>query len=249
MLVMPDSDRLFIAAVFLLAGFIKGVVGLGLPTVAMGLLAMAMPPAQAAAILVLPSFLTNVSQMLTGPALAALARRLWPMLLCICLGTWAGAELMTDAYARQAGFALGAALVLYASSGLLAFHPSISRHHELWLGPIIGAITGGVTAASGVFVMPAVPYLQAIGLGKDELIQALGLSFMVSTVALAVNLFRLGAIDAPLAGGATLATIAAFVGMCVGQALRARLQSASFRRWFFGGLLALGVHLVARALA
>src|SRR6185295_20338072 len=43
-----------IAFVFLLAGFVKGVVGLGLPTISMGLLSLAMPPAQAAALLVVP---------------------------------------------------------------------------------------------------------------------------------------------------------------------------------------------------
>ncbi len=37
----------------------------------------------------------------------------------------------------------------------------------------------------GVFAIPAVPYIGALGLSKDELIQALGLSFTVWTIALA----------------------------------------------------------------
>lgn len=55
---MLDERVAFIAGVFVLAGLVKGVIGLGLPTISMGLLALAMPPLQAAAILVLPSFLT-----------------------------------------------------------------------------------------------------------------------------------------------------------------------------------------------
>ena len=78
-----------ITAIFVLAGFVKGVIGLGLPTVAMGLLALVMTPAQAAALLVVPSFLTNVWQAM-GPELIPLVRRLWPMLLGICAGVWAG---------------------------------------------------------------------------------------------------------------------------------------------------------------
>ena len=74
-----------ITAIFVLAGFVKGVIGLGLPTVAMGLLALLMTPAQAAALLVVPSFLTNVWQAM-GPELIPLVRRLWPMLLGICAG-------------------------------------------------------------------------------------------------------------------------------------------------------------------
>ncbi|MGA8562166.1 MAG: sulfite exporter TauE/SafE family protein, partial [Pseudolabrys sp.] len=42
-----DSNLLLavIAAVFLLAGFVKGAIGLGLPTVSIGLLGLLMSPA------------------------------------------------------------------------------------------------------------------------------------------------------------------------------------------------------------
>ena len=73
---MFDPTLIFVGAVFALAGFVKGVIGLGLPTIAMGLLGVLMTPNQAAAILVVPALLTNVWQMWDGPALKALLRRL-----------------------------------------------------------------------------------------------------------------------------------------------------------------------------
>jgi uncharacterized membrane protein YfcA len=79
-----------IAGAFLLAGFVKGVIGLGLPTVSIGLLGLVMTPAQAAAILVVPSLVTNVWQAAVGGGLHALTRRLWPMLAGICIGTVVG---------------------------------------------------------------------------------------------------------------------------------------------------------------
>jgi uncharacterized membrane protein YfcA len=84
---MPDGTLIFIAAVFAVAGFVKGVIGLGLPTISMGLLAIVMPPIEAAAILILPSLLTNVWQMVAGPSLWAVVRRLWPTMLAVCVGT------------------------------------------------------------------------------------------------------------------------------------------------------------------
>jgi uncharacterized protein len=72
---MPDGTLIFIAAVFALAGFVKGVIGLGLPTISMGLLAIVMPPIEAAAILILPSLLTNVWQMVAGPSLSGCTLR------------------------------------------------------------------------------------------------------------------------------------------------------------------------------
>ena len=170
---MDLSHLFWIALIFLPAGLVKGVIGLGLPTIGMGLLALLMPPAEAAALLALPSLVTNVWQMLAGRRLGAIARRLWPLMLGVCLGTWAGAGLMTGDSARYATAGLGAALILYAIVGLTAFRFNVRASLEPVLAPIVGAITGMITAATGVFVIPAVPYLQGIGLEKDAL--ALGL--------------------------------------------------------------------------
>jgi uncharacterized membrane protein YfcA len=233
--------------VFALAGLTKGVIGLGLPTISMGLLAVVMTPVEAAAILVLPSFVTNVWQMVAGPSLVTVVRRLWLMMLAVCFGTWAGAGLITGAFAHYGATLLGAALLLYAVTGLVSVRFVASNEYERWLGPFVGAITGLITAATGVFVIPAVPYLQAIGLEKEELVQALGLSFTVSTVALSINLALAGALNASIAGPAIGALAVACAGMWFGQALRLRMQPATFRRWFFVGLLMLSIYLLARS--
>lgn len=82
---------------------------------------------------------------------------------------------------------LGGALVLYAITGIAAWRRSAPKKWEPILSPLVGAVTGLITAVTGVFVIPAVPYLRALGLDKEELVQALGLSFAVSTFTLAVN--------------------------------------------------------------
>jgi uncharacterized membrane protein YfcA len=244
---MLDGTTLFVAAVFVLAGLTKGVIGKGLPTVSMGLLALAMSPLEAAAILVLPSFLTNLWQTMAGPSLRAVSARLWPMMLGVCLGTWSGAGLMTGSHAGYGRGPLGLALMIYALTGLVATGlPQVSRAQERWLGPAAGAIAGVITAATGVSVIPAVLYLQAIGLEKDELVQALGLSFTVSTIALAVNLASAGALGVSIAGAALGALATACVGMWIGQSVRMSLRPATFRRCFFVGLLMLGAYLAAR---
>ncbi len=245
---MLDERIVFIAAVFALAGLAKGVIGLGLPTISMGLLAIVMTPLQAAAILVLPSFLTNIWQMTAGPFLWSSIRRLWPLLIGLCLGTWASAGLMTGTRAQYSGLFLGVALLAYAGTGFRSTRFTIARIYEPWLGPAIGAATGLITAATGVFVIPAVPYLQAIELEKEEFVQALGLAFAVSTIALAANLVFAGALNVAMAAPTLVALAAACAGMWVGQALRRRLSAAMFRRCFFIGMLLLGAYLVASSL-
>jgi uncharacterized membrane protein YfcA len=236
----------FAALTFLLAGFVKGVIGLGLPTVAIGLLSLVMTPAQAAALLTVPTVVTNVWQA-AGPRLGLLLRRLWPMLAGICFGNWLGAGLLVES-GKGTLVALGAVLIIYAVVGLTAVRFSVPARAEPWLGPLIGIVTGVVSAATGVFGIPAVGYLQALNLDKEDLVQALGISFTVSAVALALVLARGGALPPSIAGASLLALGPALLGMWLGQKLCARMRPEVFRVCFFVGLLMLGAHLTLRGL-
>ncbi|MFJ4395624.1 sulfite exporter TauE/SafE family protein [Pseudomonas sp. NPDC089396] len=235
---------LLVIATFLLAGAVKGVIGLGLPTIAMGLLGLAMSPAQAAALLIVPSTLTNLWQLAAGGHLLALMRRLGPMLAMIFVGTLLGSAWLGIDSGPWAVHGLGAALVIYALYGLSGPVLRVAREREGWLGPLCGLVTGVVTAATGVFVMPAVPYLQSLGLSRDEMIQALGLSFTVSTLALALGLAGQDALGGQALGASLLMLAPALLGMLAGQWLRQRISAALFKRCFFIGLAVLGGHLL-----
>jgi uncharacterized membrane protein YfcA len=235
------------AAAFLLAGFVKGVIGGGLPTVSIGLLGIVMPVPQAAALVVAPAFLSNVWQSL-GPQLWPLTRRLWPMLVGICVGAWLGAGIMTGMHSQWARTGLGAALAIYALIGLVKMRLHVPPAYEPWLGPIVGVATGAIASATGVFVIPCGPYLQAIGLGKDDMVQSLGITFAVSTVALAGIVAHANALQFAMSAPAVLALLAAVVGLVLGQRVRARLPEETFRTAFFAGLLLLGGYLVSRGI-
>lgn len=235
---------MLVVGIFVVAGMIKGVIGLGLPTVAMGLLGLAMLPTQAAALLVIPATVTNVWQLVAGGQLQPLIKRFWPMLLTICLGTVLGTALLGMGSGQSMGRALGGVLMLYALSGLFLPPLRISPASEPWLGPLCGLITGVITSATGVFVIPAVPYLQALDLNRNQLIQALGLSFTLSTLALAACLYWRGALGGGELGASVLALIPAMLGMMLGQWLRQRISAVMFKRVFFIGLGLLGLHLL-----
>ena len=235
---------LLVFATFLLAGTVKGVIGLGLPTVAMGLLGLAMLPAQAAALLIIPSTVTNLWQLAFGGHLGALLKRLWPMLLLISLGTGLGTLWLGMDGGGWVVHALGGALLVYALSGLFLPTFRVEPANERWLGPLCGVITGVITSATGVFVIPAVPYLQALGLHRDQLVQALGLSFTVSTLALAAGLAWRGTLGGGEINASLLALFPALLGMWLGQVVRQRISAQLFKRVFFIGMALLGAHLL-----
>ncbi|MGX1349814.1 putative membrane protein YfcA [Bradyrhizobium elkanii] len=245
---MVDHLLIFIAFAFLLAGFVKGTLGLGLPTVAMGLLATTMAPGQAIAIVIVPAIVTNIWQTFVGPYLRDIIKRLWPLMLGTVAGIWINAGLLTGPYAAYGTVVLGVLLVIYAIVGLSRFSFKVARRDEKWIGGIVGVITGLISAATGVQVIPSMPFMQAIGMEKDELVQALGVFFTTATVALAFNLTASGLLTATTALPGAVAMAASFTGMFIGQAVRTRMQPEVFRRWFLISMILLGIYLAGSAL-
>ena len=178
----------FIAAVFLLAGGVKGVLGLGLPTVGMGLLSIVMTPAQAAGILVIPALVTNVWQVASGPTLLALLRRFALMIVATVIGTFSTVEFLTTSSGSTATGALGAVLAAYGIYGLVGAKLQIRPRWERWLSPLVGFVTGMLNGATGVFVIPAAPYLTSLRLDKEELVQTVGINAFICPLALAAAL-------------------------------------------------------------
>lgn len=249
---MAAMDTLWlwsIPLVFLAAGVVKGVSGMGLPTFSMALLGLFMPTTSAATLMLLPSLLTNVAQCI-GPHAGDLWRRLWPMWLGLVAATlWSPLPDLASA-GTTARATLGAVLLVYGLWGLAK--PALPQPGRLALpaGGLAGMLSGVLTAATGVFVMPMTPFLQSLRLEKDALIQALGLSFLLATLALAA---RLG--PAVLWGGSALphtahalALLAAFAGLWLGARWRQRLPLPLFQRALFAVFVALGVLMLARAM-
>ena len=237
----------FIAGVFMLAGFVKGVVGLGLPTVSMGILATTMAPSQALTIVIVPAVITNIWQTFVGPYLPGIVRRLWPLLAGTALGIWLNAGSLTGPYAHYLPIALGIILVIYAVLGLSRIAFKVARRNEKWVGGIVGLTTGLISAATGVQVIPSMPFLQAIGMEKDELVQALGVFFTVATLSLTINLTTSGLLTAATALPGLIGLACSFAGMFIGQALRTRMPADAFRRYFLIAMIFLGLYIAGAA--
>ncbi len=233
-----------IAIIFLLAGMVKGVVGMGLPAVSLGLLTATFDLTIAMALMIIPSFATNLLQATHGGHGLMLIGRLWPFLTIAAITVWVGTQVLTTIDLTLLSGLLGLLLVVYAVQGLLGPGISIPRRWQIWTGPVFGATNGILTGMTGSFVVPGVLYLQAIGLCREALIQAMGILFTVSTIALALCLQGRNLLNAELGLTSGAALIPAFLGMAIGQAVRRQLSESSFRRIFFHAILILGIYIL-----
>jgi len=243
-----DSSVILILATFLLAGLVKGIIGLGLPTVSLAILTLIFDLPSAMVLLLVPSFVTNLWQALSGDNARLILRRSWPFLLAAMLSIWIGAQALRHIELSLLSALLGALLAAYAIASLSGLRFTISRRQAGWAGPLLGSVNGVLTGMTGSFVVPGVIYLQALGFDRDALVQAMGMLFALSTLALALALKRIDLLNLEQGILSTLALLPAIAGMMLGRRIRSRISEPRFRKIFFTSLLALAAYIIMVAL-
>lgn len=238
---------LVISATFLLAGSVKGVIGLGLPTVSLGLLAATLDLTTAMVLLLIPSFITNIWQAVVGGNAKIIFMRIWPFLCLATITIWLGSTALKIVNPLYLSALLGVLLIAYASLNLLGFRLSITPHNEKWVGPLLGTANGVLTGMTGSFVVPGVMFLQAIGLSRDMLVQAMGMLFSLSTIGLAFSLQKHSLLTPELTSISALAVIPSLIGMVFGQKIRKSLSENRFKKIFFISIFILGLFIIGKS--
>ena len=223
------------ALIFLLGGIVKGVSGIGLPTVTIVLMAAFVGLKEGIALMILPTFVTNVWQGLVGGYLLKLLRRMWSLLLMAAVGAWIGAGILAGADAMYLAAFLGVLLCVYSAVSLVTPQVPPPGRAEPWLSPIVGGTAGLIGGMTGNYAVPGAVYLQA-----------LGIAFLFFTLALGLALAWHGVMT-PSAGALSAAAVApSLAGMAFGQRLRRHLSESAFRRIFFVLLMGMGAWLIVR---
>ncbi len=236
-----------IAATFLLAGVVKGIVGLGLPTIALALLSAGVGLKDAIALTLVPAFVMNIWQAFVGGELLNILRRFWGLFAAMIVGIWFGTSVLATADPRVLTGLLGVLLVIYSAFSLATPQLPPPGRREPWLSPVFGGVAGVMAGMTGALMVPGVLYIQAIGMRRDTLVQCLGVTFLISTIALLAAFSRFDLLSEGLVITSAAALVPAVIGMAAGQRLRRRLSEERFRPVFFAVLLGLGLVIVARS--
>jgi uncharacterized membrane protein YfcA len=240
---------LLVAGIFILGGFVKGVVGFGLPTITLGLLALTRPLPEAMALAVGPTLATNIWQALAGGQFRATFLRLRGFLLLSALGTLGATGLLARSDARLLSGLLGLLVVASALLALLGPRwPQPSPARERWLSPVMGLLSGIANGLTGSYMMPAAPWLSAIRLPPDQFVQGFGLGATLVTAALAFGMAGQGMITAQLGLGGLAVLAPTFLGLWLGRLVRAALAEQWFRQVVQAFLMLIGLQLVIRGL-
>ena len=236
-----------IAGIFLLAGAVKGVVGLGLPTVSLVLLTLVFDLKSAMAMIIIPSLITNIWQGLAGGALLILIQRFWLMFVLTFISIGFAVKLLHVINIDVLSTFLGLVILIYALYGLTVPKIPDLRPKERWISPIAGVVNGIIVGMTGSAVMPGVPYFQSLHLTRDQMIQAMGMLFSISALGLGAAMANEDLLTMNLTTASLAGLVPAFIGMWGGLLLRRRVSQITFRRILFYSLFIIGAFISVRA--
>ncbi|WP_147112222.1 sulfite exporter TauE/SafE family protein [Tateyamaria sp. syn59] len=246
---MPDPSLIaFASAVLLLAGTVKGFIGLGMPTVALALLTLQVDARSAVTLIVVPMLLSNVWQFWRGPDMAGCIRQHWRyaaiLSICVAVTVWIS-QSAPDRFLR---IVLGVFVLAFCFFSWRSMVPAIPQHRvRLFEGisALTAGLVGGLTAA---WAPPLAMYLTGLRLERDAFVQALGFLITAGSVSIFVMFIAVGHSSAPDLAVSAALLIPAIIGFSVGERLRHRTDPERFKTYFLGAFSVLGANLVLSAL-
>lgn len=246
---MGVNDLLLIGAVtFLIAGSVKGLVGIGLPTAAISMLTMFIDPRTAIALGLVPIVVANAWQVWTMGDIRGAFARYWVFALTLGVSVFLTILLSAEVSDRVIFLALGVSIVAFAVLNLRFVMPAIpdrfDRIAQVGLATL-GGILGGL---SGVWIAPIIMYMSARRVQKDEFVRATGLLLFIGSLPFVAAYVQQGFLTAQLAGLSLALVVPTLMGFALGARLRNRLSNEKFRKVLLYVFLLLGLNLLRRGI-
>lgn len=237
-------------AITLLAGFVKGAVGFAMPTIMMASFSSFLPPDVALAGLILPTFVTNLTQALRQGVTPALetSRSYWRILAATVIFILVSSGFVHAIPQRVFLLLLGVPITAFALLQLAGKNLAIRLEHRTRAEWVLGAIGGLYGGVSGIWGPPLLVYLLSIGADKRETVRVQGVVFLIGAFVLVLAHLHTGVLNAQSAAFSAALIIPAQMGQMAGNFVQDRLDRSRFRRWTQVLLVLTGLNLARQAL-
>ncbi len=245
---MSTEFIIWALGVFLFAGVVKGVLGIGLPTISISMLAQFADPRVAIALLLLPALVTNVWQIYRGGRIVRSARLLWPFVTTMAVVMFISSLFAARASTKLLIAGIGVMVVLWTITSLIRSPPQVPeklhRPVQVFSGFAAG-LSGGLTA---IWSPPMVMYLLSIRCEKDDFVRFTGFIILCGTVPLTLGYIANGLLDKPLALASALMIVPTWAGFFIGEYLRKFLGGKQFQTVVLVVFCLMGLNLIRRAI-
>lgn len=247
---MWELDHLLVAwcaGSLAVAGVVKGITGIGIPMVSIGLLSIAISVPQAVALLPVPILVANTWQAFRGRRFRTSLQRFRPLIVALALGMVIGAMLLKHVDERVLQAIIGIAVMLFSITSLSTPELRLPARAEPAAGALAGALGGVLGGMSSLFGPPILMFLVSLNLPKDEFVAAIGTIYLLGGVFLMAALAGVRVLGPEEIALSALATPPLLAGMALGQWLRDKISQRAFRTGLLVTVMLIGASLLLRA--
>jgi uncharacterized membrane protein YfcA len=228
----------------IVAGFLKGIIGVGMPVIALPLLSLVVDVKSAAMLLSMPLILSNLPQALEGGKTGRCLIQLTPVILGMIPGLFLGVRVLLAIDATVAKIIAG--LVLMGIGGITLLAPRLQLQSRLVLPTgvtfgFLGGILGGIAAMPGPLVFI---FLLAKGSRGKVFTKEASLYLVASAGLLAILLTASRQFSWLDVSVSTAAMLPVVLGMFAGQHMRDKIAPETFKKLVLIAVIAAGAELV-----
>jgi uncharacterized membrane protein YfcA len=234
--------------VFLLAGTIKGVVGVGLPTAGVGLMSQFTDPRTAITMVLLPMVVTNVWQIYRAGNFAQTLRDYWLFGLALAVVIWITSQLSVDIPERILLFITGAVIISFVLAGLIKSVPRVPKGRDPAVQIGIGSVAGILGGLTGIWAAPIALYLLSRQALKEEFVRVTGFLLLIGSVPLALSYTVDGHLNQTMFVISAAMLVPTLAGFTFGESLRRGLSQQRFQQVLLVFFLVMGLNLIRKAL-
>ena len=244
----PIELALIGTVVFLISGTVKGLVGIGLPTVSISLFTLLIEPRLAIALVLGPMVVSNAWQVWQMGEIVRAMRDYRALAVALMVGVFVTVSLSSDVSDRVIYLALGLSIVAFSVLNLRFEIPPLPMRFDRLAQVGFGAVAGVLGGLSGVWAAPMIVYLTARQVPKDEFVRASGLLIFLGSLPLVVGYVQQGFLTRDLAVVSGFLVLPTLVGFALGARLRSGLSNEKFRRVLLYVFLLLGLNLLRKGI-
>lgn len=219
---------LIIAAVMLIAGTVKGIAGLGLPTIAVSLLVFFFDAHQSLGLIVLPLLFSNMLQAWQSGQFRWVFLHFWPFLIAIAAAIYLTSTFASQVSERVIYLLIAVGILLFLISQKKLPRIQMSGRNHIFTGALAGSLAGILGGLTTVWGPPTIIYLRMLGLEKEQFVRAAGWMFLIGSLPLVAGYWRGGILTPELVPAGILGSIMAMCGVVLGKHFRSGISERHF---------------------
>ncbi|MEM7196907.1 MAG: sulfite exporter TauE/SafE family protein [Pseudomonadota bacterium] len=232
-----------------MAGTVKGMIGVGLPIVALAILVYALPPIQAIATIIFPILITNSWQFCQSGGGWDIVKR-FRLLLVVFVTTLSITTQMIPQTDPQVILQIIAfVVILYCAVETILKPKTVpSLFWEKVFSVIAGLVAGTTGGLTTSWAPPLSMFLLSLRLEREEWIRTVSLIWFVGAIPLTLSYWHVGIINAQTAPLSLYACVPGLVGIFVGERIRKHINAAIFRKILLLVLFIAALNLLRKSL-